>query len=85
MWFLWIVVAAALITAFHLRPEDLGRYDAPSGQSFARGGEPTAEHREVVASLATGMGTIQQADRSQRLRLMREYMDSLSENQDYQA
>ena len=85
MWFLWILAALVLITLFYLRPKDLAAYDYPPGQSFARGDEPNTQHRDVEKLLATGMGTIQQAPRSQRLRLMREYMDGISASQDYQA
>lgn len=85
MWLFWILAAIAVITLFYLRPAKLEQYDAPAGQSFAGGNGTDEEHKEVVASLASGMGPIQQAPRRERLGLMRKYMDGISANQDIQA
>lgn len=85
IWFLAVLVLLVLITVFHLRGSDLSRFDAPPGQSFDLGHEPSDEHDAVVASFDVGMGPVQRAPRSQRLALMRQYMDAISETQDYHA
>jgi epsilon-lactone hydrolase len=82
----WLIVAVlALVSIFYLRGPSLSQFDAPAGQSFAVGHEPSDEHDAVVASFDVGMGPVQRAPRSQRLALMREYMDSISASQDFHA
>jgi len=80
-----ILAVLVFITVFHLRGQDLSPYDSPPGQSFDLGHEPSDEHDAVVASFDVGIGPVQRAPRSKRLALMREYMDSISETQDYHA
>ena len=87
---IWAVAVAVLvllagITVFFLRGPDLGQFDTPPGQSFDLGHEPSDEHDAVVASFDVGLGPVQRAPRSKRLALMREYMDSISQTQDYHA
>ena len=85
VWFVLALVVLALITFFHLRGSSLSQYDSPPGQSFDLGHEPSDEHDAVVASFDVGLGPVQRAPRSQRLALMREYMDGISESQDFHA
>lgn len=85
IWFVVVLVLLALITVVFLRGGSLTPFDAPPGQSFGDGGGLNAEHEEAIASFAVGMGPIQRAPRRQRLGLMREFMDSISESQDYHA
>lgn len=85
IWIFLILAILLLITVFHLRGQNLGEFDSPPGQSFDTGHEPSDEHDAVVASFDVGIGPVQRAPRSKRLGLMREYMDSISESQDYHA
>ena len=85
IWVLVILAVLVLTTFFHLRGPDLRRFDSPPGQSFDLGHEPSDEHDAVVASFDVGIGPVQRAPRRQRLALMRDYMDSISETQDYHA
>ena len=85
IWVFSILAVLVLITVFHLRGQDLSPFDSPPGQSFDLGHEPSDEHDAVVASLDVGIGPVQRSPRSKRLALMREYMDSISETQDYHA
>lgn len=78
-WFVLIVLVLAAITFFHLRGPSLNQFDAPSGQRFTGGDTPSDEHDAVVASLQVGTGSIQRAPYRQRLALMREYMDGISD------
>lgn len=82
---LFLVVVVVAITVFHLRGPDLRQFDTPLGQRFAGTPEPSDEHDAVVASLAVNSGPIQRASRRQRLGLMREYMEHLSDNLDLGA
>ena len=85
VWILGILVALTLVTVVFLRGSDFSRYDMPPGQSFDLGHEPSDEHDAVVASLDVGVGPIQRAPRRQRLALMRQYMDGISDSQDFHA
>jgi len=85
IWVLLILAVLVFITVFRLRGQDLSQYDSPPGQSFDMGHEPSDEHDAVVASLDVGIGPVRRAPRSQRLALMREYMDSISQSQDFHA
>ena len=85
VWVLGILVVWILVTVMFLRGSDFSRYDSPPGQSFDAGHEPSDEHDAVVASLDVGAGPIQRAPRRQRLGLMRQYMDSISDSQDFHA
>ena len=77
-WVLVILAAVAAITFFHLRGPDLRRFDVPPGERFPGSVETSEEHDAVVASLAVSTGPMQRASRRQRLRLMRDYMDNMS-------
>jgi monoterpene epsilon-lactone hydrolase len=73
-----VLVAFAAITVFRLKGSDLSQFDFPLGQRFPGEPEASDEHDAVVASLAVNSGPIQRASRRQRLGLMREYMDNIS-------
>lgn len=85
IWLLVILLVLVLTTFIHLRGPDLRQFDSPAGQSFDLGHEPSDEHDAVVASFEVGIGPVQRTPRRQRLALMREYMDGISETQDYHA
>jgi epsilon-lactone hydrolase len=75
-----VVVALALFWAvarFHLRGEDLSRFDGPTGQHFPGGGTPSAEHDAVVASVGRIGTLLQDLPRSQHLPALRQYMDEV--------
>ena len=80
-----ILIAMVVITWFYLKGEDLSSFDRPVGERFDRGQGRNEEHDAVEASFKVGMGPIQRASRKQRLKLMREYMDSISETQQIDA
>ena len=84
-WFVIVLLLLAVITVFFLRGENLAPFDMPPGQSFDAGHGSNEEHDAALASFAVGMGPIQRAPRRQRLPLMREYMDSISDSQDFEA
>lgn len=79
VWALLIVAAFVAITVFRLRGSNLSQFDALLGQRFPGGPKSSEAHDAVVASLALNSGPIQRAPRKQRLSLMREYMDNMSE------
>lgn len=85
---LWIAVILvvlavfAIITRWYLYGTDLGQYDTPPGQQFDSHHEPSEEHDAVVASLNIGAGSLREAPRRQQLKLMRQYMDGMSEGLD---
>lgn len=83
---LWLIlIAMVVITWFYLRGEDLSPFDGPVGERFDRGQGRNEEHEAVEASFKVGMGPIQRASRKERLRLMREYMDGISQAQQIDA
>ncbi len=73
-----IVALAVLVTVFFLRGESLAQFDSPAGQRFDLGPEPSDAHDAVVAALQVGMAPMQRAPMSQRLTLIREYLDNMS-------
>jgi len=73
------------VTRLYLRGPDLSAFDAPVGDYFDLGDESAAARREVEEALSSGMGSIQPKSRKERLTLMREYMDGISDTQDIQA
>jgi epsilon-lactone hydrolase len=75
-----IVVLLALfwgVARFHLRGEDLSPFDRPTGQHFACGATPGAEHDAVVASVGRIGTLLQDLPRSQHLPVLRQYMDEV--------
>lgn len=85
IWFLLIVAAIVGVTWVFLRGEELAQYDLPPGQRFTADGGSNEARDNVVASLGVGLEPVRRAPRRQRLALMREHMDSISETQDYHA
>lgn len=83
----WILLVLALLafTFYVLRGEDLSGFDIPGGESFDRGQGRSAPLEEVEAAFTSGMGPIQKLDRAQRLKLMREYMDGISDDMVFDA
>lgn len=79
---LGVLVVFAIVTRCYLYGPDLSQYDAPVGEHFDSHHEPSDEHDAVVASLNLGTGAIRKAPRRQQLKLMREYMDGMSEGLD---
>ena len=86
----WIILALllaalALFTRIYLNGPDLSAFDQPQGEQFGLGREPSEAHYEVLASLSVGAGPIRKAPRKQQLKLMREYMDQMSDGLDLAA
>ena len=75
-----LLLAAGLALAwavarFHLRGEDLSAFDTPHGESFSTGGEPSAEHRAVVASLSGVRDALRGVPYRKRHAALRQYLD----------
>lgn len=88
MWialFLLALILVAAFTRFYLNGPSLSDFDTPLGEQFQGQAEPNNEHDNVVASLALGTGPIRRAPRKQRLALMRQYMDQMSEGVDFDS
>lgn len=84
----WLLLAAGafyLITRFYLRGEDLRDYDFPVGERFDLGDASLSERNEVEKALTSGPGSINPKSRKERLKLMRAYMDSISDTQEINA
>jgi len=78
-WVLAFVACVILITRFYLDGPNLRRFDSPAGRRFDSGKGLTEEHQAVIASLSLGAGPIRSAPRNQRLQVMRDYMDGMSD------
>jgi len=88
MIWIWLALALALLAVFtrvYLNGPDLREYDQPPGEQFGPGRPPSEAHAEVVASLSVGAGPIREAPRKEQLRLMRQYMDQISDGLDLAA
>lgn len=87
IWFIIFIVVLVVvaITRFHLRGEDLTPYDQPDGEQFSSSAASEQVFQEVMASLGVGMAEMQKAPRKQRLGLMREFLDNMSEGLDLPA
>lgn len=65
------------VTRFYLRGPDLSAFDQPTGQHFALGTTPSAEHLQVVASLGKVAVLLKGVPRRQYIPVLRRYMDEL--------
>lgn len=72
-----LLVLVWAVTRFHLRGEDLSAFDRPTGQHFAHGATPSAEHMRVVSSLGALPVLLKDVPRSQHIPVLRKYMDGL--------
>jgi epsilon-lactone hydrolase len=81
LWTLLVVIILAVlaISRFHLKGQDLGKYDTPLGQRFNVGGAASDGLDDVLASMSVGAGPIMRAPRRERMGLMREYMDGMGD------
>ncbi len=78
IWLMVVVVAILVaINFFVLRGEDLRIYDTPRPDTLNEGKEPSQAHFEAIASLGDMNTAIQSASRKQQLTLMREGMDEM--------
>ena len=78
-------VIALVITRGYLRGADLNAFNGQVGDYFDMGSESAAARQAVEESLTSGMGSIDTKSRKQRIKLLREYMDAISDDQDIQA
>ncbi|QFU77682.1 alpha/beta hydrolase [Halioglobus maricola] len=89
MFWLWLLVGLVavilLVSRFYLSGEDLGMYDAHSGEQFSGESGSSEERSKVEASLKVGVGPIRQQPRRQQLKLLREYIDNMAEGLDLPA
>lgn len=84
----WLLLGLALlwcVTRFYLRGEDLRAYDIPVGEQFDLGEASRAAREEAASALSEGLGSVQKTSGKERLRLMRAYMDGISDSQDINA
>ncbi len=77
-----LVIVAWLITRFHLRGEDLSRYDGGAPQVSDNVSEPSAEHHEVVALIREMAAAGTTGPRRERLNAMRQAMDAMGDSAD---
>ncbi|MEE4190735.1 MAG: alpha/beta hydrolase [Halieaceae bacterium] len=84
IWLMVVVVAILLaINFFVLRGEDLKIYDTPRPEPLNEGREPSQAHFEAIASLGDMNTAIQSVSRRQQLAVMREHMDALGEEVEF--
>ncbi|MDX1733623.1 MAG: alpha/beta hydrolase [Halioglobus sp.] len=91
----WIIVLLAVlfITFYHLRGEDLSRYDWPPGQSFGTGEGPSEQHRALEAFMREAFGGMMGGSGSEsasggsrgRIARLRQVLDGLSDSQQIDA
>lgn len=79
-----IVVAALLLALLAItyglfKGQDLTPFDKPEGKVFGKNQQPCDEHDLVVASLQTSARELQGLNQKQRLAVMRDNMDSMSD------
>ena len=74
--FVFVVIG---ITYGVLKGQDLTPFDKPEGKVFGKDSDPCDEHDVVVASLQTSAQAIEGLGQKQRLAVMRENMDSMSD------
>lgn len=85
---IWLVIAVVLLVLvihFYLRGSDLSQFDQPYGEQFDLGQASADARKAAASSLSEGMGPIQNSPRKQRLKLMRDYMDGISDSQEIDA
>lgn len=86
---IWLLLGIALfflIARFYLRGEDLSAYDVSTGEYFDLGDASAQARDEVDAMLVAGMPSMENHSRKkERLHLMRQYMDGLSDGQEINA
>lgn len=78
-------VIALVITLGYLRGPDLSAFNGKVGDYFDMSSESAAARKAVEETLAGGMGSIETKSRKERLKRLREYMDSISDDQDINA
>ncbi len=86
IWLLIAVVAVlVIINIFVLRGEDLAIYDTPRPDTLNEGREPSQAHFDAIASLGDMTSALQSVSRRQQLAVMRESMDALGEEVDFEG
>ena len=85
IWLMVIVVAVLVAVHFFvLRGEDLKAYDQPRPE--VRGGpEPSEGHRQAIVSLGEMTQVIQSVSRKEQLAVMRQSMDALGEEVEFEG
>jgi monoterpene epsilon-lactone hydrolase len=71
-----VVLVILAIEYFYLRGENLTAFDKPIGQRHALGSAPSHEHNAVVASLSGITQSIKGTPHSQKIAVLRNYMDN---------
>ena len=74
-----------IITYAIFSGQDLTRFDKPVGESFGLDHEPCDEHDLVVASIHANNKAIEGLSPKQRLVVMREYLDSMSDGMSFSS
>ncbi len=86
IWLMVVLVAVLVaVNLFILRGENLGAYDAPRPQPLNDGAEPSQPHFDAIASLRDMNSAIQSTSRREQLAVMRESMDLLGEEVDFEG
>lgn len=85
-----IVVASVLLVLLAItyglfKGQNLTPYDKPEGKIFGKDRAPCEEHDVVVASLQTSAREMKGLSQKERLKVMRENMDSMSEGIEFSS
>ncbi len=77
--FVFLVLAIMLVTVVFLSAPNLDEFDAVNREQFSTGDSLNEEHEAIIQSIKEmNKGPIREAKGKERLRLTREYMDSLA-------
>jgi acetyl esterase/lipase len=86
IWLMVVVVAVLVaVNLFILRGESLSAYDSPRPEPLNNDGEASQAHFEAIASLRDMSTTINAASRKEQLKLMRDSMDLLGEEVEFEG
>jgi acetyl esterase/lipase len=86
IWLMVVIVAVLVaVNLFMLRGENLGRYDSPRPSTLNHKTEPSGAHAEAVALFGEISKVMGSASRREQLRLMRESMDALGAEVDFEG
>lgn len=82
-WLFLFVIVVWVITHFHLRGEELSAYDLPRPELFADHPEGSEEHHAAIERLGGMSEMTAGVPRSKRLHRMRDYLDEMGEDVEF--
>jgi monoterpene epsilon-lactone hydrolase len=84
-WLLAVIFLVWVVTRFYLSGEDLSAYDLPPAQPHIEQAKPSEQHHEVVKSLGQMTAMSEGAPRRGRLKSIREYLDSMGGDVEFEG